>query len=164
MAWKNPKYKISEVSQTYNLKDLLGREPSDSEKKEFVDRAVQVIVERTQSGKDINGKKFTKYSKEYAKTKGVGRGDVDLTLTQDMLEAMRDKNIKKNLVKIQLGDSDVDTKKSFNHNVGDTLPKRTHFGLLEKEAEKIADQIKPRKTKTVGELLDEAGGLRGERV
>jgi len=163
MTFKDPKYKLSEVSQTFNLKELLGREPTDKEKKEFVDRALQVMVERTQSGKDIDKRKFTKYSKAYAKAKGVGRGDVNMTLTQHMLESIDGKNIKKNLVKIIVGEG-VDTKKAFNHNTGDTLPERIFFGLHEEDATEIAKSITPEEKKTLGELLDEVGGLKGVRV
>lgn len=172
MAFKKPKYSRKEVSQTFNLKDLLGRKPTDQEKKDFVDLALARILERTQSGQQLSGHKFKQYSKEYAKLKGVNRGDVNLTLTQDMLDSMSSENLKSNLVKIKVGDEDIETEKAFNHNIGDTLPKRTFFGLREKEASEIAKSIQeediPRKgkkrEKTLGEILDEIGGLRGERV
>lgn len=47
------------------------------------------IIERTQDGKDANGRKFKKYTKEYAKEKGVGVNDVDLTLSSEMLESIK---------------------------------------------------------------------------
>lgn len=46
------------------------------------------ITTRTLNGFDKNNKKFKKYTKEYAELKGVGVGDVDLTLDGEMLSEL----------------------------------------------------------------------------
>jgi len=60
-----------------------------SERVEFSDEIIDFIVRRTQAGRDSSNRKFSKYSKEYAKKKGVSRGAVDLTLTSDMLSSIK---------------------------------------------------------------------------
>ena len=36
----------------------------------------------------------------------------------------------------------LQTKKSFNHDTGDTLPRREFFGITEAEAKEIAREVK----------------------
>lgn len=117
------------------------------------------MIERTRSGKDIDYNQFEEYSKEYAKAKGVKRSDVNMTLTGAMLSSVNFQEQRKNLVEINIADGE-EALKSYNHNIGDTVPRRTFFGLNKEEAEEIAKTV-TRGRKTVGELLDELGGLRG---
>jgi hypothetical protein len=56
---------------------------------DIADEIVQFIIDRSQNGFDKNNKKFKKYSLKYAKNKGVGRSEVDLTMSEDMLEEMK---------------------------------------------------------------------------
>jgi hypothetical protein len=63
---EKPKYSLKEVSQKFNLKKLLGYEPSEKQKELFYELAVDKMVDRTTSGIDIDGKKFKPYTKEYA--------------------------------------------------------------------------------------------------
>ena len=60
-----------------------------SERIELSDDIIDLIVKRTQRGRDVNNSKFKPYSKEYAAAKGVSRGSVDLTVTGDMLDAVK---------------------------------------------------------------------------
>ena len=46
------------------------------------------IQDRSFRGLDRNNRNFKKYSEEYAEKKGVGIGDVDLTLTGEMLDSI----------------------------------------------------------------------------
>jgi hypothetical protein len=114
---------------------VLGRSPSEVELRAFRDEAVNLIIERTQAGFDINGRPFKQYSEDYAEFKGVSRGDVDLTLTSAMLAATNG----------EIGDSRVrlfvepdQVLKAFNHCTGDTIPRREYFGLTTEEIESIA--------------------------
>lgn len=137
---KNPKYSKDEVSQSFNLKSILGYEPSSEQKEMFGDLVSDYIVDRTLSGKDINNRKFKQYSSEYAERKGVTRDSVNMTLTGDMLESIQDES-DANTIKIKVGDG-VDTLKAYNHNTGDTLPKRTFFGIKnEKQIGNIVSQV-----------------------
>lgn len=59
----------------------------EAEALEIADEAIKYIVKRTKKGIDMNGDRFVSYSKEYAAKKG--QKNVDLTLSSDMLAAMK---------------------------------------------------------------------------
>lgn len=126
--------------QKINLRNLLGRKPTSEEKVLFAELAIERINNRTLDGKDVNGKKFTKYSKDYAAKKGVTRSAVDLFLDGDMLDSIDLLAETRDTVVIGI-DGGVDALKSDNHNNGVTLPKREFFGITKKEAESIAKDI-----------------------
>lgn len=140
---------LSELSQEIDLKDYLGRKPSAKEKKLFAELAIDTIENRTLDGQTINGGKFKKYSKAYAELKGVTRDSVDMFLKGDMLENIdrRSSKEKAGTVFIQMKKG-KETKKAFNHQSGDTLPKREFFGVTDKEAFKMANEIKDTKLDT----------------
>lgn len=158
MAFQKPKYSKKRSVQKFNLKELLGRDPTDFEKRQFLAEALNFIKDRTEGGVDINGSQFRQYTKEYAEKKGVARSDVNLRLLGDMLSSMSMGTERKNMVKLEINEG-TQALKSFNHNTGDTLPKRQFFGLNKKDAQEIADSIRPQ---TVADILDEIGGLQGE--
>jgi len=137
---------LSELSQEINLKDYLGRKPTAKEKQLFADLAVDTIVNRTLDGQTVNGGKFKKYSKDYAALKGVTRDSVDLFLEGDLLESIgrRSSKEKVNTVKIQMKKG-LQTKKGFNHQTGDTLPKREFFAVTDQEAKSITEEIRDKK-------------------
>ena len=134
---------LSELSQEIDLRSYLGRKPTASEKTAFAILAQATIESRTLDGEDIDGKNFTKYSKEYADAKGVTQDSVDLFLEGDMLEGIgrRVSKEKRSTVFLQMKKG-LQTKKAFNHNTGDTLPKREFFGITDAEAKRIAKEIK----------------------
>lgn len=136
------KVSIQQISQEINLKDYLGEKPTPEQKKLFAEIAKDVIENRTLDGKDISGRKFKKYTKEYAELKGVSRNGVDLFLKGDMLDSIgrRKSKEKVNTVFLQMKKG-IETKKSFNHDTGDTLPKREFFGITEREAKSIAKEV-----------------------
>jgi hypothetical protein len=138
---KAPKYSKDEVSQTFNLKELLGYKPSRIQLDLFAELVIDKMVDRTLSGKDIDNKKFTKYSKEYADFKGVSQGSVDMTFDGDMLNSIDYEPVRASQVKVKVGEG-VDTLKAYNHNIGDTLPTRTFFGFKdEKQIKDIIEQV-----------------------
>lgn len=118
----------SKVSQKYNLKELLGYKPTSEQKELFFNLAVDKIVTRTADGRDVNGRPFKEYSEKYAEKKGVSRGAVDLILKGDMLSAFEENLKQPNMVEIKI-EGGVDAKKAYNHDIGDTLPKREFFGF-----------------------------------
>ena len=77
------------------------------------------IINRTQSGKDVKGKGFKKYSTAYAKKKG---GTVNLTDTGAMLQAISNKNIP-NGVRFYFNASAETNKAAFNQKL------RKFFGV-----------------------------------
>ena len=120
---------------------MLGKTPSERQKQAFYELVADKMQERTTSGKDINGNNFKPYSKEYAKQKGVTRNSVDLVLTGKMLTSFEEAQRQKNVVKVKLRDEEAP--KAYNHNVGDTLPERTFFGVIEEsEVNDIVDTVK----------------------
>ena len=141
----DPKYSKKEVSQKFNLKKLLGYEPSDYQKELFFELVAERIVERTAGGDDIDGDKFEPYTKDYADKKGVARSSVDLILNGDMLQSF-EPDITKNMVKIKISEG-VETLKAYNHCVGDTMPvARTFFGIKnEDELRRILGKVNKEK-------------------
>ena len=134
------------MSQTINLNRYLGREATQQEKLLFAELAVERINQRTLDGRTIHGGKFKKYSEEYANAKGVSRDSVDLFLEGDMLDSV-DANVSGADVQITLDPEEAP--KGYNHQVGDTLPKRQWFGITTAEAKQIAEQVKqPRQQET----------------
>lgn len=125
------------MSQEVDLRELFGREPKPVELAAFEEGAVETIIKRTQSGNDKNGDPFKEYSPDYAEQKGSS--DVDLTLMGDMLLGVQTRRTG-NGVEIYLEGDQVP--KGYNHQVGDTLPKREWFGLTEDEAREIANRVK----------------------
>lgn len=130
----------SKVTQRINLRDLLGRTPSEEEKDAFVLGAIAVIEDRTQSGDDLSGNSFKPYSQDYAEDKGVSRNDVDLFGDGDMFDAIEPVRFTRDTVEYGIVDGDQ-APKAYNHQVGDTLPKREWFGITAEEAREIAREI-----------------------
>jgi len=148
----NTTFNQKKLSQRINLKELLGREPSDVEKANFVSEALSRIESRTLDGNDVSGKKFTKYSKEYADKKGVTRESVDMFLTGGMLESLRPLKETKNTVTFGIEGGD-ESKRGYNHQVGDTLPQRAWFGINKDEAQNIAELIRDEQERITLESL-----------
>lgn len=142
-----PKYTKAEVSQKFNLKKILGYDPTEEQKELFYELVVDKMVDRTLKGQDINGKDFEIYSKEYAEKKGVTRDSVDLVMEGDMLNSFDQSVERKNIIKVAVGKG-VDTLKAFNHCTGDTLPVRNFFGIVkDNEIRRIAKEVNKIKPK-----------------
>lgn len=134
------KITLNSVSQEIELSDYFGREPSPEEALEFAEAARDRMIERTQSGTQRGGGRFKAYSPEYADFKGSS--EVDLTLFGDMLSSVQTR-ISGSRVDLYVDpNDDLNTKKSFNHHTGDTLPSRPFFGITDNEAQSIARQVK----------------------
>lgn len=145
---------LDEISQEIDLTNYLGRKPTASEKRAFAELAIDRINNRTLDGETVNGGKFKRYTKKYADFKGVTRDSVDMFLDGDMLDSIgrRTSKEKSSTVFIQI-EKGLQTKKAFNHNTGDTLPKRPFFGLTDDEAKQIAENIKEAREESVGITL-----------
>jgi hypothetical protein len=135
------KISLSQMEQKINVTRRLGRKPTLDELEFFAQEAIERINDRTLNGEDINGSSFTPYSEDYAEKKGVGINDVDLFLDGDMLSSLDyeiDERSGTVTIKV-LGDLQV--KKGYNHHVGDTLPKRSWFGVTTDETELLIAQL-----------------------
>ena len=152
-------FSIDKMSQEIDLGEILGRAPTQNEIAAFQEEAIEKIIERTQSSKDIDGRKFTKYSAAYAEEKGSDK--VDLTLMGDMLLSVDARN-RGGVIELFI-DDDLNTKKGYNHQVGDTLPKRTWFGLNAKEADEIAKRINEETLTSVSDAISAAAIFQSSR-
>lgn len=151
----------SEVSQTFDLKQILGIDVSDfPEVKQAIGQAIiDKIISRTESGEDVSGKNFKGYSKEYVnslafKAFGKSENDVNLTLTGSMLGTIDIIEDSGNKIKIGWSD-DTENAKAYNHNTGDTVKKREFFGITSDDIKAISNEFKPdlRKSKNDEVLL-----------
>lgn len=109
---------------------------------------VEYIRERSAEGLDKNNRPFAKYSKEYAesldfKIAGKSKGSVDLTLSGDMLGALKLLSDRKG--KLTIGfDAGSDENARADGNIrgtygqsSQTAAKRDFLGLTEKDLERI---------------------------
>jgi hypothetical protein len=85
---------------------------------EIADLIVERIVQRTEQGKNVDGKSFPKYSKAYTESldfKNSGKsGSVDLTLSGDMLAALTVLKTSEKYVEIGFSDSSVEGRAEGN--------------------------------------------------
>jgi hypothetical protein len=142
------------VSLSINLREIYGRRPTAFEKREFAELARDLIIDRTQSGKDFDGQGFPAYKADYAEFKGVSRNSVDLTLFGDMLNSI-DYRTTENGVEIFI-DDDKQAAKAHGHITGfekhSIISKakgynkkdyqRDFFGITKDEARDIAEQVR----------------------
>jgi len=136
----------SQISQTIDLVDAFGREPTPSEIAGFQQEALETIIIRTQDGKDWQGKSFPDYTTEYAEEKGVSVGDVDLTDFGDMLLGIESSTQGGSIV-LKMDDNEVGKAHgNITGSYGQPSPNkskaRDFFGLSEKEIGLIADQVR----------------------
>jgi hypothetical protein len=153
----NLKLSESEVSQTFDLKEILGVDVRDyPEVKDAIGEAIiQKIIDRTESGVDVSGKKFKNYSDEYVgslpfKAFGKSANDVNLTQTGAMLGTIDIIQDKGNKIKIGWEDP-TENAKAYNHNAGDTVKKREFFGLTAADLKSISAEFKPDLRKSVND-------------
>lgn len=124
-----------------NLKSILGQTVDDEEiLNAIAQKALDIINERTASGRDVRGRTFRPYSEAYQSSdafKGFGKSKrVDLTLSGDMLGLMD--VVASSPSGFELGwDDETETAKAFNHITGDTVPKRDFFDLKKSEQEDL---------------------------
>lgn len=143
-----PVFKKDGVYQTLNLKEMFGVVPNEEIKQAIGQYAIDYIRERTQNGAGIGGAPFNfgVYSDEYAdslefKAHGKDKHEVNMTLTGDMLALMDIIEETQSTVTIGWRDEEQNAK-AYNHNTGDTVPKRPFFGLTSKEIREIADHFR----------------------
>lgn len=156
LARNNPRLEV-------DLKEVFGRTiPRSEDLKQAIGQSlIDKIVERTKSGKDKDGKKFNKYSKSYIQSEkfkafGKSAGDVNLTLTGDMLGFMDIIKIEGN--KLTIGwDDDEESSKAFQNitrptNKGKGKP-RDFFDLRPSELKAVKSEFK--------DAIDEIANRRG---
>lgn len=136
---------VKKLKLQIDLSELFGLPVENSALREAIGgRIIEKIVERTQGGEDLSGRPFKGYSKSYMESlafKVFGKSkDVDLTLSGDMLASMQVVDTNPRKLTIGFPDS-TENAKAFNHNTGDTLPKREFFGIRDEELEEIREEF-----------------------
>jgi hypothetical protein len=173
MAIKGLKLSLSEVSQTIDLKEITGVDLSKDPalRREIGQTVIDYIRERTADGKAIGGNRDLKkpYSERYTdtpefKAADKSRNEINMSLTGSMISDLDILAERGSKIKIGFTDT-TETLKAYNHNTGDTVPKRDFFGVTEKEMSEILkpyakdiDKIKEEPTKqqtttTVADIL-----------
>lgn len=145
---KAPVVKKYEVYQSIDLQEFGLEKISKKDLEHIGEIAIDFMKKRIASGVGYNGfdLKSVPYSKDYKeslafKAWGKRPSKVNMKLTGDLLELMDVIGTEKSELTIGW-DSELQNKKSFNHNYGDTLPKRKFFGLNKKEMAQIIKQFK----------------------
>ena len=139
--------KKEEISQTLNLDKIFNADLSERTdlKARIAQEAIDIILNRTKSSKDIHGSRFDSYDEDYKESfdfKVAGKSNkVNMELSGGMMADLGVINIEGNEIKIGFRD-ETEKLKAFNHNTGDTVPKREFFGLNDKEVRKIKSKFK----------------------
>ena len=160
---KGLKLSQSEVSQTIDLNELFGVNFSgNSGLAQAIGQAIiDKMLERTASGVGVDGKKLkSPYSPEYSnslefKAFGKSKNKVNMELTGQMLGTIDIVDASRGRIKIGWSDSEENAK-AYNHNVGDTVPKRPFFGVSESDLKDIKEQY-------IDRVKQETAGLQSEQ-
>lgn len=129
---------------------------------------LEKVIEKTESGKSRTGSRFRKYSKAYAETDefkaaGKSRGDVNLSLSGDMLGLVGVVNESANTVTLGWEDSD-EAAKAHGHitggGAGGKLPVRDFFGLNNTDI----DEVKREFRSEINEIKNRRGSQREQAI
>lgn len=155
-----------EVSQTIDLKEVFGVSLTGNEalKQSIGQALIDRIIERTESNTSVTGGKLKAYSKEYIasdefKAFDKSAGDVNMTLTGNMLGTLDIVDITGSKIKLGWDDA-TENAKAYNHNVGDTVPKRAFFGLTKTEINSIKKEFESEVREQSGKLQSELDQIR----
>lgn len=131
-----------EVSQRFKYSDFVGnnKELSSVVKNQIQQDTIDFILKRTDNGQDLNERGFKSYSPEYKSSlqfKAFGKSSkVNMKLRGIMLRSMD--VIEDDGEEFKIGfRGRTENAKAYNHQTGDTLPKRKFFGLRSKDVKNI---------------------------
>lgn len=138
----------SRVQQTIDLGELLAADFTGNRglRLAIAQRVLDHIADRTADGIDVDGNAFAPYSSEYTESaefilSGKSAGQVNMELTGNMLASMDVLGEGPNTITIGIADPEQ-APKAYNHNVGDTLPRRAFFGIKHEDlVELIEDEF-----------------------
>lgn len=143
LSGNNPELRI-------NLKEMFGisMKGKPALREALGQALMDQMIERTQGGKDREGKSFKRYSKQYRNSdeyKASGKsGRVNMTLTGDMLGLLDIKDQSDNTITLGWDDSD-EAAKAHGHITGDPNgPKvrRDFFGLNDSDISRVRKEFK----------------------
>lgn len=139
---------LDEVSQTIDLNQITGVDLSERPDLvlELGQKIIDKVLERTSNGKDVSEKPFAQYSDQYKDSRRFkllkDTSKVNMQLTGEMLGDMDIIDTDPSKFKFGFRD-EAETKKAFNHNTGDTVPKRQFFGIRSKDLKEIVQELRP---------------------
>lgn len=171
-----PKVTLEEVSQQIDLNKLVGSDISEDEQLvlKIGQKIIDYIEERVDDGLGYGRTKLkSPYSDAYAnslnfKAAGKSQSDVNMKLSGDMMASID--IIEVNGSKITIGIDDPDqVPKAFNHQTGDTVPKRPFFGVTNDELKQYVlsefkDEIRAKRTTSAEEQSRLISAIRGIRT
>lgn len=157
---------LKEVSLEIDLKkDLGGEVESASARRLIAEDLIQSIINRSTDGigvtKSGSEYKLPKYSKDYIdslefKAYGKTPSEINLQLTGTMLDSIE--VLESTPDKIKIGIVGEEAPKAYNHQTGDTVPKRSFIGATKEDLSKLkseySDEIGPKSAITVNDILD----------
>lgn len=151
-----PKITKKRTQQIINLKEEFGVDlrRNTALKQALGQAIIDKMLKRTSDGdgiiftKDGKGRRVklkSPYSDKYAesdefKAFGKKKNKVNMELTGDMLASIDILRSRGNELVIGIDDPE-EVEKSFNHNTGDTVPKRPFFGVSKKELREIKKEF-----------------------
>lgn len=178
MPKERPGFTLSEeeVSQTIDLKKITGVDISNDEKLvlKIGQKIIDYMEERVADGMGFNRSKLkSPYSSSYAdslvfKAAGKSKNQVNMRLSGDMMASID--ILETDGAKIKIGiDDDSQAPKAYNHQTGDTLPKREFFGVSNSELKnyiinEFKDEIKAKKVTSAEETESLIKTIRGIRT
>lgn len=150
---------MSEVSQTIDLSQFLDADYSEADKLSLGQELIDKMVERVESGQGLKFddranarvvKLTPQYSDKYAesvefKAAGKSKNKVNMKLTGDMLADITVEPLDGAKLKITFND-ETQIAKAYNHMEGDTVPKRTFFGVSKSDVKEALKGFEPKDT------------------
>lgn len=142
----------TEVSQTISLKEYLGWGANDPNIRDaFASDIIDRIVHRTtQENRDIKGKLFAAYSKDYIESQtfkiwGKSAGDINMTLTGDMLASLvSESNDREMTISLDGKENIIKAFANITGQRGKHKGKaRDFFGVTDKELKSLASPYQP---------------------
>lgn len=173
---EKPKATLEEVSQKIDLNEIIGSDISNDEQLilKIGQKIIDYIEERVDDGLGYGRTKLkSPYSDGYAdsltfKAAGKSKNDVNMKLSGDMMASID--IIEVNGSKITIGIDDPDqAPKAFNHQTGDTVPRRPFFGVTKQELKEYVlsefkDEIKAKRTTSSEQQSRLISAIRGIRT
>lgn len=171
-----PKVTLEEVSQEIDLNKLVGSDISEDEQLvlKIGQKIIDYMEERVDDGLGYGRTKLkSPYSDAYSeslnfKAAGKSKTDVNMKLSGDMMASID--IIEVNGSKVTIGIDDPDqVPKAFNHQTGDTVPRRPFFGVTNEELKQYVlsefkDEIKAKRTTSAEEQSRLISAIRGIRT
>lgn len=152
LAGKSTRNK-NEVSQTLDASKVLGVDLSNNPR--IVDEFGQAVLDRivtrtTEEQKDVSGKKFARYSKEYVDSEdfaeyGKSQGEINLELTGDMMNSL---DFTKSGTEITVQVPSDQAGKAFGNisgkrgKINKSINPRDWFGVSAKDLKEIKSQFR----------------------